>query len=493
MYVRREKSWLKHIDFAILDVFCIIVTFYIGYIFRHGVGSDFTTYYWRLLCILIVLDISVSLIRSSHKSIVRRSYLREMLETVTHCVTVDGLALFFLFLVQETGIYSRESLLIYFVLHNIATYLARCIHKHALRKKMTSNPDVEQMLILTNREGAEQCVWELSQDEYRNYQVVGVVLMDDIYDSDKKQPADSDSGEDVFSVAAREAAATEEIAGIPVVSDYAGVREYLMEHVVDSVFLNLQLDSKKSRRLNHELIRAGVTVHINLVRVPDDIPNRTVERLGNYTVLTTGLRLASARQIMMKRLLDIVGGLVGSLITLLVSIFIGPIIYFQSPGPIFFKQKRVGKNGRTFEIYKFRSMYMDAEERKKELMQQNEMDGLMFKMKDDPRIIPIGHFIRKYSIDELPQFFNVLKGDMSIVGTRPPTVDEYEQYQVYHRGRLASKPGITGLWQVSGRNQITDFEEIVELDIDYIMRWSVGEDIRIILKTVRLVIQGDGE
>lgn len=487
MYVRREKSWLKHIDFAVLDIFCIIVTFYIGYIFRHGIGSDFTTYYWRLLCILVVLDISVSLIRSSHKSIVRRSYLREMLDTVTHCVTVDGLALFFLFLVQETGIYSRESLLIYFVLHNIATYVARCLHKHALRKKMTSNPDVEQMLILTNREGAEQCVRELSQDEYRNYQVVGVVLMDDIYEEENTLQ------ESELNPAVKEAAATEEIAGVPVVSNYNGVRDYLMEHVVDSVFLNLQLDSKKSRRLNNELIRAGVTVHINLVRVPDDIPNRTVERLGNYTVLTTGLRLASARQIMMKRLLDIAGGLVGSLLTVLVSVFIGPFIYFQSPGPIYFKQKRVGKNGRTFEIYKFRSMYMDAEERKKELMQQNEMDGLMFKMKDDPRIIPIGHFIRKYSIDELPQFFNVLKGDMSIVGTRPPTVDEYEQYQVHHRGRLASKPGMTGLWQVSGRNQITDFEEIVELDTDYIMRWSVVEDIRIILKTVRLVIHGDGE
>lgn len=487
MYVRREKSWLKHIDFAVLDIFCIIVTFYIGYIFRHGIGSDFTTYYWRFLCILVVLDISVSLIRSSHKSIVRRSYLREMLDTVTHCVTVDGLALFFLFLVQETGIYSRESLLIYFVLHNIATYVARCLHKHALRKKMTSNPDVEQMLILTNREGAEQCVRELSQDEYRNYQVVGVVLMDDIYE-EENTPQESE-----LNPAVKEAAATEEIAGVPVVSNYNGVQDYLMEHVVDSVFLNLQLDSKKSRRLNNELIRAGVTVHINLVRVPDDIPNRTVERLGNYTVLTTGLRLASARQIMMKRLLDIAGGLVGSLLTVLVSVFIGPFIYFQSPGPIYFKQKRVGKNGRTFDIYKFRSMYMDAEERKKELMQQNEMDGLMFKMKDDPRIIPIGHFIRKYSIDELPQFFNVLKGDMSIVGTRPPTVDEYEQYQVHHRGRLASKPGITGLWQVSGRNQITDFEEIVELDTDYIMRWSVVEDIRIILKTVRLVIHGDGE
>ena len=492
MYVRREKSWLKHLDFGILDIISIIVAFYIGYVCRHGADSGMANYYVRLLCILIVLDICVSLIRSSHTAIVRRSYLREMLESVTHCVSIDGMALFLLFLMQETGIYSRESLLIYFVLHVIFTYILRCVRKHMLRKKMTCNPNVEQMLIFTNRDGAEQCVRELSQDEYRNYQVIGVVLMDDIYESADQTAAVSGADQDALKVM-QEAAATEEIEGVPVVSDYHGVRDYLMEHVVDSVFLNVQLDSRKSRRLNHELIRAGVTVHINLVRVPDDITNRTVERLGNYTVLTTGLHLASARQVMMKRLLDIAGGLVGSFLTVLISIFIGPVIYLQSPGPIFFKQTRVGKNGRTFEIYKFRSMYMDAEERKKELMKENEMDGLMFKMKDDPRIIPIGKFIRKYSIDELPQFFNVLKGDMSIVGTRPPTVDEYEQYHVHHKGRLASKPGITGLWQVSGRNQITDFEEIVEFDTDYIMKWSVSEDIRIILKTVRLVVAGDGE
>ena len=159
-----------------------------------------------------------------------------------------------------------------------------------------------------------------------------------------------------------------------------------------------------------------------------------------------------------KRLIDTVLSLIALIILSPLLLITALAVKLSSPGPVLFKQQRLGLHGKVFTIYKFRSMYMDAEERKKELMQQNEMDGLMFKMKDDPRIIPIGHFIRKYSIDELPQFFNVLKGDMSIVGTRPPTVDEYEQYQVHHRGRLASKPGITGLWQVSGRNQITDFE-----------------------------------
>ena len=167
--------------------------------------------------------------------------------------------------------------------------------------------------------------------------------------------------------------------------------------------------------------------------------------------------------------MDIVGGLVGCLFTLIIMIFVGPMIYIASPGPIFFAQERVGRNGRKFKMYKFRSMYMDAEERKKELMAQNKIDdGMMFKMDFDPRIIGnnvlpngkkktgIGQFIRKTSLDEFPQFFNILVGDMSLVGTRPPTLDEWEKYEPHHRARMSFRPGLTGLWQVSGRSNITD-------------------------------------
>ena len=137
-------------------------------------------------------------------------------------------------------------------------------------------------------------------------------------------------------------------------------------------------------------------------------------------------------------------------------------------------------------------MYADAEERKKELMAQNEMNGLMFKMENDPRITKTGDFLRKTSLDEFPQFFNVLKGDMSLVGTRPPTVDEWEKYDLHHRARLAAKPGITGMWQVSGRSNITDFEDVVKLDTKYIAEWTMGLDIRILLKTVLVVFKKDG-
>ena len=137
-------------------------------------------------------------------------------------------------------------------------------------------------------------------------------------------------------------------------------------------------------------------------------------------------------------------------------------------------------------------MYNDAEKRKAELMENNQMNGLMFKMDNDPRITKVGKFIRKTSIDELPQFFNVLKGDMSLVGTRPPTVDEFEQYENHHKRRLSMRPGITGMWQTSGRSNIKDFEKIVELDLQYIDNWSLGLDVKLLLKTVGVVFRKDG-
>ena len=138
-------------------------------------------------------------------------------------------------------------------------------------------------------------------------------------------------------------------------------------------------------------------------------------------------------------------------------------------------------------------MYIDAEERKKELMAQNEMQGgVMFKMKDDPRVTRVGRVIRKLSIDELPQFFNVIQGTMSLVGTRPPTLDEVEKYKTNHWRRISIKPGITGMWQVSGRSDVLDFEDIVEMDVEYIDKWSIFEDIKIIFKTVGVLLKRKG-
>jgi exopolysaccharide biosynthesis polyprenyl glycosylphosphotransferase len=182
--------------------------------------------------------------------------------------------------------------------------------------------------------------------------------------------------------------------------------------------------------------------------------------------------------------MDVVISIFGVIVTSPIMLITALAIKLDSPGPVIFKQKRVGQNGRVFEILKFRSMCQDAEDRKRELADKNEMDGLMFKIKNDPRVTKVGKFIRKTSIDELPQFFNVLSGSMSIVGTRPPTIDEVSKYTAKQWRRISIKPGITGMWQTNGRNTITNFNDVVELDTKYIDEWSLWLDVKIMLKTV---------
>jgi exopolysaccharide biosynthesis polyprenyl glycosylphosphotransferase len=204
-------------------------------------------------------------------------------------------------------------------------------------------------------------------------------------------------------------------------------------------------------------------------------------------LLTFHTKTLDAMQLFYKRVLDVLGSLVGLTLLALMLPIIALAIRLDSPGPIFFGQRRVGESGRLFRCWKFRSMYIDAEARKKELMAQNEMKGAIFKIKDDPRITRVGRFLRKTSLDEFPQFWNVFLGEMSLVGTRPPTPDEVAQYQNWHRRRISIKPGITGQWQVSGRNAIEDFDEIVRLDLQYIDNWSLWLDMQILLKTVAVV------
>lgn len=193
-----------------------------------------------------------------------------------------------------------------------------------------------------------------------------------------------------------------------------------------------------------------------------------------------------------KRTIDIVGSLLGLIVLSPLFIIIGYMIKKEdSGGPVFFSQDRVGKDGKLFKMYKFRSMCVDAEERLTLLLEHNEVEGAMFKMKDDPRVTKIGKFIRKTSIDELPQLWNVLKGDMSLVGPRPPLVREVYEYSEYDKQRLYVKPGCTGLWQVSGRNHI-GFNEMVALDLEYINNRNILKDIKIILVTFLIIFNKNG-
>ena len=238
--------------------------------------------------------------------------------------------------------------------------------------------------------------------------------------------------------------------------------------------------------------KMGIEARILPALWSPESPSLYAETIQGIPFLTLGVTKINTAGLLYKRILDIIGRLVGTFLFLLMYPFVAIAIKLDSPGPVLFKQKRVGQHGRTFTLYKFRTMYVDAEERKKELMAQNIMKGPMFKIENDPRITRVGRFLRKTSLDEFPQFINVLKGEMSLVGTRPPTLEEVEKYELWHWRRLTLKPGITGLWQISGRNKITDFDKIVELDCKYLENWKFRDDIKIILKTIWVVLKRKG-
>ena len=479
MYKKESKGWFKHFDFILLDMLCLQIAFLIAYLIRHD-GSPYLSPLYRNMAIIVeLIDIVVMFFYETLSNVLKRGYFREFSVTLKHGILVELFAVLYLFTVQEGQQYSRTALYLTGVIYVILTYIVRVIWKKVLRRRMTEGN--RSLLIVTTKDMAEQVIRNIRENNYERFILSGLTIIDE-----------NMSGHT--------------ISGVPVVANKENAAAYVCREWIDEVFVITSTELPYPYELMEQFTEAGVTVHLNLAKVSEAMGGnkQLVERIGPYTVLTTSINYTTEKQLFMKRAIDICGGLVGCVLTLLITIFVGPVIYLKSPGPIFFAQERVGKNGKKFKMYKFRSMYMDAEERKAELMSQNKMEGLMFKMDYDPRIIGsekkdkngnpkgIGNFIRKTSLDEFPQFWNVLKGDMSLVGTRPPTVDEWEQYELHHRSRMSIKPGITGMWQASGRSDITDFEEVVKLDTEYIENWSIGLDCRILLKTVRSVVKSEG-
>ncbi len=236
----------------------------------------------------------------------------------------------------------------------------------------------------------------------------------------------------------------------------------------------------------------GIQIRILPALWSQDAASVSFEHCQNVPFITMKTDNFNASGLLYKRIIDLIGGLVGLLIFLLIYPIVAIAIKMDSEGPVIFKQKRVGQNGRIFNLFKFRSMYKDAEQRKQELREKNQMNGALFKLENDPRITKVGKWLRKFSIDEFPQFLNVLKGEMSMVGTRPPTIDEVQMYMPQHLRRISAKPGITGLWQISGRNEIREFEKVVELDCQYLDNWRFSDDLKILAKTCVVVLKRKG-
>ena len=480
MYHRCAKGWFKHLDFMVVDVMCLHLSFLLAYIIRFESGNPYLDYIYRNLIIVITLIAFVSLIFfNGFKNVLKRGYYREFLASIEHVTIVIVFTTLYLFAIQDGLTYSRFMVGLMAVLYIFITYIFRVVWK-AILKRSGVNKRKRSLLVVTTESLAKSVIANVEKAYNKRYHILGLVIVDKDMDG-------------------------ELIAGVKVVAHKANATEYVCRKWVDETLISLPGNVALPHKLINDLVIMGVTVHLELAQTAEiEGTKQFVEKIGNYTVLTTSMSSARVSELALKRMLDIVAGLTGCTITAILYLILGPLIYIQSPGSVFFAQERVGRNGKKFKIYKFRSMYLDAEARKMELMEQNRIkDGMMFKLDFDPRIIGarqvdgktkkgLGNYIRDLSLDEFPQFYNILKGEMSLIGTRPPTVDEWEKYDLHHRARLATKPGLTGMWQVSGRSNITDFEEVVKLDKQYITNWSIGLDIKILLKTIVVVLKRDG-
>lgn len=478
MYRRKPHGWSKHIDFMVIDTLCLYISYLLGFWIRHpGINPYDMPLYVNMSFVILLIGILVGVFFENFQGILRRGVLTEITKTFKQAVLVMLLSSFYLFIVQDGYAYSRETLLLTIGFYFVLSTMSRISWRTFLKEWRIGEGRMSSLIIVTTHDLVERLTENIQNDNYQGFNITGIAVTD------------------VDMVG-------KEIAGVPVVANLDNVVEYVCRGWVDEVFINIPSTDITGEELISKFAEMGIVVHLRLMHATELNPKRQfTERIGRYTVLTTTVNATRFRDMIIKRTVDIVSGLAGCIITGLLCIIIGPMIYIKSPGPIFFSQIRVGKNGRQFKVYKFRSMYLDAEERKQELMEQNKMsDGMMFKVDWDTRIIGseagpdkgLGNFIRKYSLDEWPQFLNILRGDMSLIGTRPPTLDEWEKYEMHHRARLATKPGLTGMWQVSGRSQITDFEEVVKLDMKYITDWTLGLDIKILLKTVWVVLKRDG-
>ncbi|MCI8852329.1 MAG: sugar transferase [Lachnospiraceae bacterium] len=458
-------------NYSILGVECVcIVLSYVLAILTRGVSASYSLYsedYLSTILCILFFHLLAHYLFDWNAAFFKRGYYVELVAVLKYnCILALTLG-FFLFATRFED-FSRLVLFYFFIYNVCLTYLGHLLLKKFFTSVYRNSNNSNKLLVLCTSGAAENIINRIGLSPEWSFQITGIILLD------------------VNQTGQR-------IQGIPVLSDREHLYEYMKTALVDEVFIHLpDYSNQELESMITAFQSMGITVHVNLDIFSDILAHKTAESFAGFTVLSYESTTFDYRRLLIKRIMDILGALVGLLITALLTPFIALAIKLDSPGPVFFSQKRVGKNGRYFKLYKFRSMYVDAERRKQELMAENQMDGPIFKLEHDPRITKTGAFLRKTSLDELPQFFNILLGQMSLVGTRPPTIEEFQQYELYYRRRLSIKPGLTGLWQVSGRSEISDFREIVKLDLEYIDHWSLTSDIRILLMTVWVVVMGKG-
>ena len=470
--INKKSSVFETYSLIIIDIFAAVISLVTALFIRFArynavQRAEFITDREYLVCALVVL---VSILYGVFTDYNREFFVRGyFVEFVAICKYELVLLLMFaaiVFLVQAKQ-FSRLVFVLFAIINLVLTYVLHIAFKSIILKWYRSSGIAEKVLIVTETSCANDLLKRVEENKDWDY-IISAIALTDLNEKPEK-PMDID--------------------GIPVVAGKDDLIDVATTMPLDIAFIHCPSEGIKSiRDMIQQIEMMGLTCHYNVEIEELDLEGKTAGRFAGYTVMSFSLNYRDYRRLLIKRVIDIVGSIVGLIITAILTPFIAIAIKLESKGPVFFSQERVGKNGRRFKIYKFRSMYEDAEKRKEKLMSENQMNGLMFKLDDDPRVTKIGKFLRKTSLDELPQFYNILIGDMSLVGTRPPTVDEFEKYGVYYRRRISITPGLTGLWQVSGRSEITDFDEVVKLDLVYIENWSLLLDFKIILQTVGVVL-----
>ena len=478
------------------NLFSIIISFLIAYLSRFGWDpsdvafrhlKDSTVFLYLLLSFLIVFTFY-----RYNPITAKRGILRHVKAAF---LTNIFMAIIFSTLVYTTHISDSIPRLFFGTFFSINFSISfSCLFLIHLIKRQYLEHHTKKTIIITDNSSLEKAVYDIQKLNSEDCEIIGITSLSGkqadrfykvkILSSNLKSQSSKDTDS---------SSKNPELESIKLKELSLSTLEYVKRHQVDLVIFSVNhLVRRKIEHLIEAFSEMGIDSLITIDSFAIETLETKLEDFGTTNVIRLSPRLFTDGELLLKRLMDIAGALVGCFICILFGIIVAPLIFLEDPGPIIFKQKRVGRNGKFFYIYKFRSMYQDAEAKLQTLKDQNEMQGFMFKMKNDPRITKIGKILRKTSIDELPQFFNVLEGSMSLIGTRPPTVDEYNQYSAHHKRRISIKPGITGLWQVSGRSEITDFEEIVRLDCFYIDHWSITGDIKILLKTFAAVFTGKG-
>lgn len=427
-----EEKGIK-ISLAVIQSFIVVL---LGYSLSFVKETDILS---TTMIVLYILHYIVFYFSDYGQDFFRRGSLIELVRLTKYIIFFALAISFSNFFLEERFSISRRGMVYFLTLHSILMYLVNICIKYYSKRIFPNLKWSKKLFLITATSRVEKVMDKLLDAGDFFGELVAVSVLD-------KPNFQHDT-----------------ITVVPV----EDILNFATHEVVDEVFINLPSEEYDIGEFISRFETMGIDVTVNLNAFDHNLGrDKKIRGMAGLNVITFSTKFYKNSHVIAKRVIDIIGSI--------------------------FAQTRIGKNGRHFTFYKFRSMCIDAEDKKRELLEKNTMQGGMFKMDNDPRITNIGRFIRKTSLDELPQFWNVLKGDMSLVGTRPPTVDEYETYTPEQKRRLSFKPGITGLWQVSGRSEIKNFDEVVKLDVAYIDDWTIWKDIEILLKTVKVVFMRDG-